>query len=476
MKVHLLQKLLPLILGLLALSLPYTQVRAAYPLVQIQNNTEHPVNGVVEYLSCRSDAFSVKPGKTWRAKSRGLCLVSGISGNFVSPIKVDKNGNISGGFQLLEPYSSSGTSYAKFQVNEYGDKYSIYSEPEWARKSKAFTLAYPLAEVKNNTEYTVSGVINYVACKADKFSVGPGEKWTAKSRGVCLIANIKGELNGIPASLKGTGRTSYGEKKEIVPYTSSPATSFSQFQVNAYGDRYQIFSENEWAKEGKIDSRNSPGFRLVNETQWPVAYSLDQVGCLYYGVVPAAFNGKDGVAVRDTGAVWFTLRAHIQPDGKNTQKDMDCVEPVAEVVGGIFLAVISDGASAEFEGIEVTAATLAKSAVKASVKEIASVAKSQIGEYLKETGAITMFGQYAGYAWPFRCDAMPEYHITGGPSHVKDPDGNGHIIHDDDFKITKVNDCGNGMMKWSPLSKVAPKEPREKFYKETVRNKTGLGN
>lgn len=458
---------LPLIFCLLAISLPYGKAMAAYPVAQIQNNTEYQASGVVKYAGCRSDGFVVNPGKTWKANSRGLCLITGISGMLTIPVKVD-NGKVSGGPAALEPYSSSGTSYARFQINEYQGKHSIYSDAEWARKSKEFTLAYPLAEIKNNTEYTVSGVIDYVGCKDDKFKVGPGNKWTAKSRGVCLIKNIKGGLSGIPESLKGTGRTSFGEKKKIVPYTSSTGTSYSQFQINAYGDRYQIFSESEWAKESKTDSRKSPGFRLVNKTQWPVAYSLDQVGCLYYGIVPAAFNGKDGVAVRDTGSVWFTLRLRIQPDGKNSQTDMACVEPVAVLVGEVFLAVLSDGVSAEIEGIEVTTTTLAKSAVKASVKKIAAAGASQVGDYLKETGSITMFGQYAGYEWPFRCDRMPEYHITGGPEYVIAPDGTRHILHEEDFKVTKVNDCGNGMMQYSPTSMVAPEDPRLDFYMEKL--------
>lgn len=461
-------RLLSLMITLLAFGLPFSKAWAAYPVAQITNHTEYQVTGVVNYPGCRSDSFSVNPGKTWKANSRGLCLITSITGSTLEPIKVDGKGKITGGLKSVEQYSSSGTSYAKFQIRKYRGKTSIYSNAEWARKSKDFTLAYPLAEVKNNTEYTVSGVIDYVSCKDDRFTVAPGEKWTAKSRGVCLIAKISGTLKGIPESLKGTGRTSYGEKKIIVPYTSKPATSYSQFQINAYGDRYQVFSESEWATEGKTDSRKSPGFRLVNKTQWPVAYSLDQLGCLYYGIVPARFNGKDGVAVRDTGAVWFTLRAHIQPDGKNTQTDLDCAKPVAVLIGEIFLAVISDGASAEIEGVEVTASFLAKAAAKATVKKMIAGGAKQAGEYLKETGSITMFGQYAGYGWPLRCDSMPEYHITGGPRHVTGPDGERHIVHDEDFKITKVNDCGNDMMKYSVTSTAAPKEPREEYFKKKL--------
>jgi hypothetical protein len=198
-----------------------------------------------------------------------------------------------------------------------------------------------LAEVKNNTEYTVSGVIEYVSCRDDRFKVGPGKKWTAKRRGVCLISKIKGSLRGIPVSLKGTGKTSFGESQTVVPYKSSIGTSYSRFQINAYGDRYQIFSEDEWAKEKQTDPGMSPGFRLVNKTEWPVAYSLDQIGCLYHGIVPARFKSKDGIAIRKTGSAWFTLRAHIQADGKDPQSALECAEPIAEIVGEVFLAALT---------------------------------------------------------------------------------------------------------------------------------------
>ena len=150
MKMRPLHVLFPLVLVLLGL-LPYADAKAAYPLAEVKNNTEHTVNGVVAYAGCRSDSFSVQPGHTWRATSRGLCLITGIEGMFMVPITIDKKGKVSGGVHTVEPYSSSGTSYSKFQIENYRGRYSIYSEAEWARKSKAFTLAYPVAEVKNNT-------------------------------------------------------------------------------------------------------------------------------------------------------------------------------------------------------------------------------------------------------------------------------------------------------------------------------------
>lgn len=328
----------------------------------------------------------------------------------------------------------------------------------------AAEAAYPLAEIKNNTEYTVSGTVEYASafCSNDRYSVGPGGTWRASSRGVCLITGITGSLSGVPASLRGTGRSSYGERQIVTPYSSS-GTAYAKFQINAYGDRYRIFSESEWAKEGNTGQGKSPGFRFVNYTAWPISVSFDQVGCLYYGVVPAQFDGRPGEFRRDTGAVWFTIRAHIQPDAINPQSDWDCAEPVVELVGDVALAAMTGGgsaaASAARVGGKIAAKQIAKAAIKSAakkaVKEVAKFGAKELGEYLTLTSSIEMFGQYAGYAWPFQCDKMPEYHISGGPVPVYDEFGEFYIEAGPPLKIEKANTCGNDMMLGSVKSATA---------------------
>ncbi|MCF2948530.1 hypothetical protein L0668_10465 [Paraglaciecola aquimarina] len=309
-----------------------------------------------------------------------------------------------------------------------------------AHCSKA-TAAYPKASIKNNSEYTISGTVHYPGCKNDKYKVGPGRTWKASSRGLCLITKITGKLSGTPASLKGTGKSSYGEKLIVTNYTST-GTSYSKFQVQAFGDRYRIFSNHEWEKVSKTGNKKSPGFRIINYTSWPVSVSLDQVGCLYYGIVPAQFNDKPGEFRRSTGAVWFTLRAHIQPDGINPQTDFDCIKPVAELVGDIGLSVLTGGAAGAGK---VLVKTVVKEAVKAAAQEVIKFGAAELGRYLMDSSSITMFGQYAGYDWPFKCDQMPTYHITGGPE-VLIANGQTFISPGKPFKIAKVNTCGNDMM------------------------------
>ncbi|MFK8011887.1 MAG: hypothetical protein AB8B80_07595, partial [Marinicellaceae bacterium] len=67
---------------------------------------------------------------------------------------------------------------------------------------------------------------------------------------------------------------------------------------------------------------------------------------------------------------------------------------------------------------------------------------------------VKMWGQYAGYAWPFRCDKMPTYIISGGPSFDEET---GHLTSHP-LKVKKINECGNDMMLASPTFKTVPTE------------------
>jgi len=339
---------------------------------------------------------------------------------------------------------------------------------------------YPNAQIKNNTEYTVSGTVRYVSelCRDDSYSVGPGQTWKGSRRGVCLIGKIEGRImlanqKGYnlatgrfdmplpfnpkyqPVSLRNTNKSTYGERTDVSDYLSNPATSYSKFQINAFGDRYRIFSDAEWAKASNTGQGKSPGFRFINKTAWPVAVSFDQVGCLYYGIVPAKFNGKPGEFRRDTGAVWFTIQAHIQPDGINPQTDWDCIKPVAELVGEVALAGMTGGGSVAASGARIAAKAAVKAAVKKGLKSVAKFGANELGEYLTDSSSIKMVGQYAGYAWPVQCDQMPEYHITGGPVPSHDEKGEFYLEDGGPLKITKVNTCGNDMMMASSKSETA---------------------
>ncbi|GGG70195.1 hypothetical protein GCM10010918_26850 [Paenibacillus radicis (ex Gao et al. 2016)] len=83
-----------------------------YDPVHIFNSTSFNASGKVEYASifCSDDNYSVQRDETWRASSRGVCLVTRITATVKTP-----SGNIE-----AEPYTSSGTSFSKFAIIQVG--------------------------------------------------------------------------------------------------------------------------------------------------------------------------------------------------------------------------------------------------------------------------------------------------------------------------------------------------------------------
>jgi hypothetical protein len=314
--------------------------------------------------------------------------------------------------------------------------------------------AYPVATIKNNTDYTLSGKVEYISflCSDDGYTVGPGKTWSASSRGACLIDAITGRVHE-PAK--------HGEKTSVVSY-SSTGTSYSKFQINAYSGSYRIFSEDEYKDVTDTKHDKSPGFYFINKTAWPLLYSLDQVGCLYHDIIPTGSAGQPGLRKVDTGAVWFTLRVRIQPDGVNPDSDWACVKPVAELVADVGLAAVSGGSTAAAKaGGKIVIKTVLKAAIKegakkavkkAGTKILKDLAKDELGKILSDAGSVEMYGQYAGYEWPFRCDKMPAYEITGGPEPLRDEDGELYLSRGQPFTVTKINSCGNDMMTGSKKS------------------------
>lgn len=99
---------------LMAITLP---AEAAHPLVKISDSTEHGATGRVEYLSflCGDDDYSVTPGSTWRATSRGLCLVTEIGAEVNTP----------NGVVQAKPYTSSGTSYSQYNIVQNWNSFEV---------------------------------------------------------------------------------------------------------------------------------------------------------------------------------------------------------------------------------------------------------------------------------------------------------------------------------------------------------------
>jgi hypothetical protein len=316
--------------------------------------------------------------------------------------------------------------------------------------------AYPNASIRNRAPFPGTAAITYASCRGDTFRIGASRldskgvlheavNGPSARRGACLITRIAVTLDGAT--------------KPVTAYTSS-GTSYSQFIVAPTATDFRVYSNHELARENAATREGkSPGFSITNNTSWPVAVALEQVGCLYYDTLKPGetFN-------RNTGAVWFTIKANIQADGKEPRNDWDCVKPVAAIVGAVLVSAATAGA-ASFAALPAVGAAAAaalapiatssavivgSAAAGAGVVTAAGSVAMAVGRALEANGGVTLAGQYAGPDWPFRCDQKPVYTITGGwgkPGYVISGKDTSYAVDaGTPMRITKTNTCGNGMM------------------------------
>ena len=363
------------------------------------------------------------------------------------------------------------------------------------------SFAYSQVGIHNFANVPARAVIKYAGCAHDtldipaatinkdlitpayaEVSAGHWEqhhkhKWKSDSpRGGCLLTSIEISF--------------YGGNYEIDNYRSG-GTGFNDFSiVQRSASRFRVMSHSEMTAE-KTTAFMSPGFTIHNRSQIPLTVSLEQVGCLYYqnNLLP----GK--TFDRDTGAVWFTIRAKLY-DPNHPTTNQTCAEPVEILIGGAILSVLAPAAggalyAAMFGGAEVAsvaaAGTLgaveagaavatnvaATTAASATAMETAAAATQSLvakaalalakGSVLTGGSKIieakmeanmssSLGGQYAGPPWPFRCTRKPEYEIIGGPDFSKLPQYKtvdevkqaiiDALSGDAPLKIKKINDCG----------------------------------
>ena len=105
------------------------------------------------------------------------------------------------------------------------------SGPMYVPMAEARAFAYPKVKITDSTAYNVEGEVEYASlfCGDDDWSATPSTKWTASSRGACLVCKIT-------ATVK-TPRGNIQAK----PYKASPCTSYSEFAVIADGsDGFEV--------------------------------------------------------------------------------------------------------------------------------------------------------------------------------------------------------------------------------------------
>jgi hypothetical protein len=124
---------------------------ADYPTAKINNKTIYPATGTVRYASafCKNDNFSVPAGQLqkdgsikpgyWEARSRGVCLITGI------------DTQLQGTNKAVVSYSSSGTSYSNFIIQATQTDFRVWSDHEQAAENAQTCLC---ASVRFNMMHT----------------------------------------------------------------------------------------------------------------------------------------------------------------------------------------------------------------------------------------------------------------------------------------------------------------------------------
>jgi len=267
------------------------------------------------------------------------------------------------------------------------------------------TLAYAYDRVHVTNYSTMGGLatVHYVdhqVCSKDKFRIAgativkngiqPAHAWTGSKRGECLVKKV------------GFHPDDRSKITEVNGYRSS-GTAYHKFSIMVRTpSRVRIVSEHEVKAEKRTkETKNmSPGFKIHNKTDLNLTVSLDQLGCLYYQDL------KPGETFdRTTGAVWFTIRAKVTSP-ENELSTAKCALPIVKAVGAAMLVAVAP---------ELSARAAAIAAGKFLVKQAATQVGKDLLADLTKSMSVSLYGQYAGPPYPFRCTHKPEYNITGGP-------------------------------------------------------------
>ncbi len=135
-------------------------VAQAYPLARVTNKTEFTATGEINYAACKNDRFTVAPGATWTAGSRGACLITWISGALSGKPKT-----MGAKAKPVTRYTSSGTSYSNFIIQATGTDYRVWSDHELAAENaRTREGKSPGFQIVNKTGWPVSVALMQVGC------------------------------------------------------------------------------------------------------------------------------------------------------------------------------------------------------------------------------------------------------------------------------------------------------------------------
>lgn len=446
----------------------------AYLPVEIINDTDFTFKGTVTYAGCPSSRFEIGPRWHGEKKTKpvadamGSSFVgdllyraanmptelpdSGLAKKLAKPVGQVNGRNVKkiefgllitgskvlgvfeqlGGPKDWVAWDNNGNPPEKL-VETHRDEWSVYLTNLAGKKlridlfsKKIFVNEKPVLGVKsqsNQSQQATSdmpvdfGERRFLPNVPEAFNISRygnqviGRRiWTDSSRGAfgwCLVTGINGALIDKNKKLVRTNMMGGG----VIGYDSS-GSIFSNFRLQSWGSGYRVFSYNELlTKMAATSIGKSPGFYFVNATDWPIAYSINQVGCLYHDVILPESSGPSTRRV-DTGAVWFTLKFQVSPSQKDPTTDGDCVRSVsiftAQVLFGAAVQAVTAGGGASFiaavQGIASqslgTAArsVITSAAVQIGAKFVASQALINAGSYAVDDPATSALLMAAGAA------------------------------------------------------------------------------
>ena len=482
------------ILGLLVL-FGFSEASFSYPLVNISNYTDHAFMGKVTYAGCPSSTVTVGPRKIdektgtatptkWTDSSRGAfnwCLVTGIvattPGEKLIETKLDYREIAEKSNEKLEviPYDSSGTGYASFSIRPFGTYYRIFSDAEWTAVNKTDVGMSPGFYFKNKTTWPIRYEMSQVGCLYHDV-IMPGTNRRIDTGAVWFTTEWQVTQDGKdPTKDMDCVRDAAIFSAEIIAdAVLTIATSGGYAAVSA-----SLAAVKQAGKQGLVQGIKAA--MRTGATKFVASAAVSNIVGSYDPTAGAIAGGLTGAAIGKMQA-WSTI-------GHNTAEH-----------GALYAALITARDATPIEDqlvnhLQTATLTVVKMAVeKASDYQTSTVWTDQefsdflkrdserinedlLAEYLSEDGIkeitdsdkyknhmiigpqwplkdaggglgfkkVELWGQYAGWAWPFRCDEMPTYEITGGPEFVPQEDGT-LKWESNSLIVKKTNDCGNDMM------------------------------
>ena len=253
--------------------------------------------------------------------------------------RVRTSGNFDRDYRVVDsrelPASAVSRSFGQIKVKHAGDELTIYPATNTCSMSKAscgISRVYPISGLEagqirygtlnSNNQWVGLRSLTQVSAKTWREEAADGAlDWTEAARDprrVVLTRPDKSANLVFDMSIGAQVRDAAGNATNFrVAHVQRqwPGQLGTQFQPVAPGQ--------------------SPGFQIQNKTDYPVLVTLEQVGCLYYGIV------KPGeVFQRDTGAVWFTIKASMAPDLKEPTVE-SCIRKPAMYAATVVVAGVT---------------------------------------------------------------------------------------------------------------------------------------